>query len=123
MTIREMFPRDSIGWQIAWRTHEIKEGIIFRAKYRSPVVRACRALARSIKPWGVISGGTDCDGMRYAGMSLHWTRKAAELSAKDSYNGAEGPHGADVVTGREAREWEAGYEPDTRDRYAESMGY
>ena len=41
----------------------------------------------------------------------------------DSYDSAEGPHGAEVVTGGEAREWERGHEPDTRDRFAEAMNY
>ena len=122
-TIRSMFPRESLGWHLAWNAHEFKARVLDNARYRSPVVRACRALAHSLKPWGVISGGTDCDGMRYAGMSLHWTGKAAYLAAGESYDGAEGRHGARVTTGGEAREWEAAHEPDTRDRFAESMGY
>jgi hypothetical protein len=122
-TIRSLCTRDSLAWRIAWRTYEIKSNILYNARYRSPVVRAFRLAAHNLKPYGVIGGGTDCDGMRYAGMSLHWTRAAADAAVEWGYEGAEGPCGYEVVTGREAREWEAAYEDDTRDRYAESMNY
>jgi len=123
MTLRSRFEPDTLGWRVAWRTYEIWSNILYRARYRSPVVRGCRELARLLKPWGEIGGGTDCDGMRYAGMSLHWTRAAAEAALEEGYDHAEGPYGGEVVTGREAREWEADYVPDTRDRFAEAMGY
>ncbi len=123
MALRHRLKQDTLGWRIAWRAHEGWSGIFYRARYHSPVVRSCRALVRLLKPWGEIGGGTDCDGMRYAGMSLHWTRAAAEAAIEEGYNHAEGLYGAEVVTGREAREWEDSYVPDTRDRFAESMGY
>lgn len=123
MRIRNLFPRESIGWRIAWRSHEITSKIFHNAYYYSPVLRAFRALAYAAKPWGVISGGTDCDGMRYAGADVFWTHAAADFAAEESYNSAEGPHGAEVVSGREAREFSRDHEPDTRDRFAESMGY
>jgi hypothetical protein len=112
-----------IKMTLRYRIERAWSNVLFRARYRSPVVRAFRALARSLKPWGWIGGGTDCDGMRYAGMELFWTRAAADASCEQSYEWAEGPYGAEVVTGREAREWEDGFEPDTRDRYAEAMNY
>ena len=73
--------------------------------------------------WGVVTSGTDCDGMRYCTFSYHWTLAAAQADADESYYHAEGPHRADVVTGWECRGYEIDHEPDTRDRFAESMGY
>ena len=92
-------------------------------RYRSPWVRIFRAVSYRLKPYGVISGGTDCDGMHYAGMALFWTRGAAEASAEASGEGAEGPFSAEVVSGSLARQWQAEFVPDTRDRFAEKMGY
>ena len=71
----------------------------------------------------VISGGTDCDGMRYSGVSFHWTWKGADLARDDFFVGVEGRCGARIESGREGREWRRGYEPDTRDRFAEAMNY
>jgi len=92
-------------------------------RYRSPWVRAYRAIAYRLKPHGVISGGTDCDGMRYAGADLFWTYAAAQECADSVADWADGPCGASVVSGSEAREWEYHHRPDTRDRFAERMGY
>ena len=73
--------------------------------------------------YACISGGTDCDGMEYAGVSFHWTRSSAQQSLDAGWDGAEGPYGGSVVSGAEGREWADSYEPDTRDRFAESMNY
>ena len=108
--------------RIVWRFREEYREFPWRLR-RTFVAKAIRRIVRSLKPWGVISGGTDCDGMRYAGAGLYWTRGAADASAEQSYDHAEGPHGARVVKGAEAREFERSYEPDTRDRFAERMGY
>ncbi len=94
------------GWRYRWGPR----GIEYRARQR-------------FGSWAEISGGTDCDGMRYAGVSFHWCWRDAQAALDASYDNAEGPHGGQVVSGREGREWEAGYVPDTRDRYAERMGY
>ncbi len=123
MRIRDRFPHDSMAWHIAWRTHETHRSARFCLRYRFPLTRAARLFVRSTMPYGAITGGTDCDGMRYAGSSLHWTRKAAQRAVDSAYDCAEGPCYGNVISGREAREFERNYEPDTRDRFAEQMGY
>lgn len=115
--------RDTRFFDLVWALVSLRREIAHNARYNSPVVRAIRALIFRVKPFGMIYGFTDCDGMRYGGADVYWTRAAAEASADATYDGAEGPGGCDVVTGAEAREFIAGYEPDTRDRYAEAMNY
>ena len=107
-------------WTRSWRARRW-------LRYRNPairaVTRAARAVAYRLKPWGVIEGGTDCDGMRSAGASLYWTRASAETAVDHGYEWSEGPYSAEVVSGSYARQWRARYEPDTRDRFAEHAGY
>ena len=121
MALRYRFKRNTPRWHITWWTFEHTahaRHIASLLKYRVFLRAADR-----IKPWGIISGGTDCDGMRWASMSLCWTRKQAEEAAENPYEYADGPMTSTVVSGREARQWERDYEPDTRDRFAESMNY
>jgi hypothetical protein len=103
-----------------WYT--LRRRLAYRARWNA-LTRAMHRAADAAKPYGVISGGTDCDGMRYASASLHWTAAGAVAAREWAYEGAEGPCGAVIVSGTEAREWRRAYEPDTRDRFAEAMGY
>ncbi len=120
MALRHRLKKDTLAWHLAWDAYETSSRV--RQWFRTRKYRFNRTLDR-IKPFACIGGGTDCDGMRYAGVSFHWTRRDASLAEEAFYSDAEGPCGAEIVSGREGREWQADYEPDTRDRYAESMNY
>lgn len=118
--LRLRLTHDTIAWKVAWTAYETSSKA--RQWYRTRQYRIERALDR-VKPFACISGGTDCDGMRYAGVSFHWTRSDAALAEEAVYYDAECPCGARIVSGREGREWQADYESDTRDRFAEIMNY
>lgn len=120
-TLRSRFRRNTIGWRVTWRAHETWD-----RQVQSRIGRWHYHLIRRLQQsfgWACISGGSDCDGMRYAGVEYTWSRKQAEVARDAAYAGAEGPVGASIVRGSEGRTWEADYVPDTRDRFAERMGY
>jgi len=73
--------------------------------------------------WCAITWGVDCDGMHWTGFYFCWTRKAAQSWVDHTYHWADGPTWHDIVGGKEGRKAEAEHEPDTRDRFAEQMGY
>lgn len=124
-TLRSHFKRDTLGWRVTWRTYEIWRAFCNPVErvYSRQVLRRVDGVKRQLSRYAVISGGSDCDGMRYAGVEFCRTKVQAEACAEASYAYAEGPHAAHVVSGAEGREWQASYVPDTRDRFAERMGY
>ncbi len=124
-TLRSRFKRDTRGWRVTWRTYEIWRLFMNPVEriYWRQVLGRIDKIKRRLSRYAVISGGTDCDGMRYAGVEFCRTKAQAEECAEQSYYHAEGPHSAHIVSGAEGREWQDSYVPDTRDRFAERMGY
>lgn len=110
----------SLGRRVAYRTHEFLRNLSLTV-WR-PYYRLCRFITR-YRPVALIMGGTDCDGMRWASCSYHYTRRGAEALADETYAWVDGPTSHEVLTSRQGRKWESEYEPDTRDRFAERMGY
>ena len=124
-TLRSRFKRDTRGWRVTWRTYEIWRlfmNPVERVYWRQVLGRIDK-IRRRLSRYAVISGGTDCDGMRYAGVEFCRTKAQAVECADRSYDHAEGPHSAHIVSGAEGRDWQDSYVPDTRDRFAERMGY
>ena len=107
-------------YNIRWRIREINQAVrlfIWRRFYRANEALKGR--------FGValISGGTDCDGMRWANCRFFWTRRGAQADLDGACEWADGPMGGEIVPGREGVAWEANYVTDTRDRFAEAAGY
>lgn len=103
-----------------WRHYEGAR--LYRALVGRPLYRG-RRLLKQLFGYGLHTGGTDCDGMRWESFSYHWTAKACVEDLEHQYEWADGPMGGLIVNGWELRAYEAEYVPDTRDRYAEAMGY
>ncbi|MAH49775.1 hypothetical protein CMI37_28380 [Candidatus Pacearchaeota archaeon] len=92
-----------------------------------PVWRAVRRVSERVKPWLLVEGGTDCDGMRGGSIQFFWTKRGAEASLEHSIEWADGPHGGEIHCQwtREARECAREFRAwnDDRDRFAERANY
>ena len=86
-TLRSRFKRDTLGWRLAWNTYELWRwffGPIERVWWRQ-VLRRVDLVKRRLSRYAVISGGTDCDGMRYAGVVFcHTQASVLKITFGDS---------------------------------------
>jgi len=102
----------AIRWEVRW---------FYRRRVKYPFRNALlRRFGVPVESWG-----TDCDGMRWADVSWHWTLESADRYIEESSTWDDGPTRRYITTRKKAINNEAARNgwADGRDRYAEAAGY
>lgn len=112
--------REALACANHYTRHRLRYNAASRAYWRNK-----RAFKRRFAPWAHYLAGTDCDGMRWGGVTFYWTRRSAVAAEDDAWVSAEGPQHSEIISGADARALgdDCGGWVDGRDRFAEKMGY